>query len=174
MSRTGKENGSVIASNLLRLPRLSHIISNLNGGTNITLGRINHLHFYVEDLEETYKYFTEKLGFKFVRRGHGGKSVDLVSSEGGPTFEFNQITEEYKNTRAPGIPGKDHFAYERRPYLDHIACEVDDLDKEYEELKSRGVKFKHTPVINPQNKRKLVDTCDAEGKRWIQLQGKGG
>ena len=136
----------------------------------MALGKINHLQFYVEDLEETRKYFTEKLWFKFLGRGHGGRSVDLVSSEGGPIFEFHQITEEYKTAKAEERPDLAHVASDRRPYLDHIAFEVDDMDKAYEELKSRGVTFKEAPGLNPLNNRKLADTCDAEGKRWIQLQ----
>jgi len=134
------------------------------------LGKINHLHFYVEDLEETLKHFTEKLGFELVQRGHGGKSIDLVPYEGGPIFEFHQITEEYKTAKAEERPDLTHVASDRRPYLDHIAFEVDDMDEAYEELKSRGAVFKRAPIIIPQNNRKLVDTCDAEGKRWIQLQ----
>ena len=139
----------------------------------MALGKINHLHFYVEDLEETYKYFTEKLGFKFVRRGHGGKSIDLVSSEGGPTFEFNQITEEYKTAKAEDNPDVAHIAAKRRPYLDHIAFEVDNVEEKVKELKSEGVEFLAGPVLNPQNNRMLADLYDLEGHAWIQLQGKG-
>lgn len=136
----------------------------------MTLGKINHLQFYVEDLEETFKYFTEKLGFKFVRRGHGGRSFDLAPYEGGPTFEFFQITEEYKTAKAEERPDLTHVASDRRPYLDHIAFEVEDMDKAYDELRSKGVAFQEAPELNPANNRVLAGTCDAEGKRWIQLQ----
>lgn len=136
----------------------------------MTLGKINHLQFYAENLEETCKYFTEKLGFKFVQRGHGGKSVDLVSCEGGPIFEFHQITEEYKTAKAEERPDLTHVASDRRPYLDHIAFEVEDMDKAYNELRSKGVTFQEAPELNPVNNRMLAGTCDAEGKRWIQLQ----
>lgn len=136
----------------------------------MALGKINHFHFYVEDLEETYKYFTEKLGFEFVRRGHGGKSIDLVSSEGGPTFEFNQITEEYKTAKPTGKPGEFHLASIRRPYLDHIAFEVEDMDKTSKEMKSKGVKFLVEPTYNKVTKRKLADVYDNDGHAWLQLQ----
>ncbi len=144
----------------------------------MTLGKVNHLHFFVEDLEETLKFFTEKMGFELVRRGHEGQSVDLVSLEGGPTFEFMQITEEYKTAKPPEKlpskkPGISHFAAIRRPYLDHVAFEVDDMDRTCKEMKSKGVKFIVKPTINPVNKRKLADVCDADGHGWIQLQEKG-
>lgn len=135
----------------------------------MTLGKINHLQFYVEDLQETRRYFTEKLGFKFVRRGHGGRSVDLAPYEGGPTFEFFQITEEYKTAKAEERPDLTHVASDRRPYLDHIAFEVEAMDKAYGELRSKGVIFQEAPELNPSNDRMLAGTCDAEGKRWIQL-----
>ncbi len=138
----------------------------------MALGKINHFHFYVEDLEETYKYFTEKLGFEFVRRGHGGKSIDLVSSEGGPTFEFNQITEEYKTAKPEDNPDVAHIAAKRRPYLDHIAFEVDNVEEKVKELKSKSVEFLSGPVLNPQNNRMLADLYDLEGHAWIQLQEK--
>ncbi len=134
----------------------------------MALGQINHLSFYVEDLEATCKFFVETLGFKFVRRGHGGRTIDLVSSEGGPTFEFGQITEEYKNARIESnLP---HIAARRRPYLDHIAFEVSGLDEKVQELKGKDVKFFSGPVLNKENNRLLADLYDPEGHAWIQLQ----
>lgn len=134
----------------------------------MAFGRINHIDFRVEDLEKTVDYFTKKLGFKVVRRTeHAGGSVELVSPAGGEIFEFREITEEYLSR--PGVIN--------RSYLNHICFEVQDIDKEYEELKSKGVYFESdgpaptvdTPHLQPATGRKLVTTFDAEGHRCIQL-----
>ena len=136
------------------------------------LGKIVHLHFYVEDLNETERFFIDKLGFKLVRRGHGGRSVDLAAAEGGPIFEFFQIDDDYKNATPETHPNMPHMAATRRPYLDHVAFEVDDVEKKVKELKSKGVEFLAGPVLNKQNNRMLADFYDPDGHAWIQLQGK--
>ena len=138
----------------------------------MALGRIHHIDFRVEDLEKTVDYFTKKLGFKVVRRTeHAGGSVELVSPAGGEIFEFRKVTEEYLSR--PGVIN--------RAYFNHICFEVQDIDKEYEELKSNGVYFEEdgptpifegpadTPHLQPATGRKLVTTFDAEGHRCIQL-----
>lgn len=129
----------------------------------MALGKVNHLDFFVDDLEKTVEYFTEKLGFKLVRRtDHYGKSVELTTAAADVIFEFHQVTEEYKSKEASG-----------RPYLSHIAFEVDDLDKTCQELKSKGVPFKtdlDAPQFQPATGRRLANTYDADGRRWIQLQ----
>ena len=138
----------------------------------MAFGKINHLEFLVDDLEEAVKYFTEKLGFKLVRRfdvGWGfGKAVEVKAPNGTEIFELHQVTDEFKEQikKAPGWA-----------YFNHIAFEVEDLDKEYEELKSKGVYFEtdgptptaDTPHFQPATGRKLVTTFDAEGHKCIQL-----
>jgi len=129
----------------------------------MALKKINHLDFYVDDLEKTLEYFTEKLGFKLVRRTeHYGKAIELALPASDAIFEFHQVTEEYKSKEASG-----------RPYLSHIGFEVDDLDKTCKELKSKGVPFKapfDIPRFVPETGRKLANAYDADGRGWIQLQ----
>lgn len=139
----------------------------------MSLGPIVHLHIYVEDLKATERFFIDKLGFKLIRRGHGGRSIDLAAVEGGPTFEFFQIDDDYKNATPETHPNMTHMAVNRRPYLDHIAFEVDDVEEKVKELKEKGVKFFAGPVLNKQNNRLLADFYDPDGRAWIQLQGKG-
>lgn len=137
------------------------------------LGEVVHFHMFVENLEETERFFIDKLGFKLVRRGHAGRSVDLAAVEGGPTFEFFQIDDDYKNATPETHPNMAHMAATRRPYLDHICFEVDDVEEKVKELKAKGVKFLAGPVLNKQNGRLLADFYDPDGHAWIQLQGKG-
>ena len=129
----------------------------------MALGKIDHIDFYVDDLEKAEEYFTKTLGFKLLRRTeHAGKSIELQSPAGDFFFDFHQGSEEgYKQMREiPGGPC--HFG--------HIAFKVDDINKEYEELKSKGVSFlEDAPVFYPPTGRTLAAAADADGRYWIQL-----
>jgi len=131
----------------------------------MALGKINHVDLLVDDLKKTEEYFTKKLGFKVVRRtqhtSYGGEHIEVVSPDGGEILDIHQIQETYLKEDAP-----------TRPHVHHIAFEVDDIDKTYEELKSKGVEFKDAPRFVPQTGRKLAFMKDADGRPWIQLQEK--
>ena len=129
----------------------------------MALGKIDHIDFFVDDLEKAEEYFTKKLGFKLSRRTeHVGKSIELTSPAGDFLFEFHQGSEElYKAEReSPGWPC--HFS--------HIAFKVDDINKEFEELKSKGVSFNEdAPFFYPPTGRTLANVLDADGHWWLQL-----
>jgi len=129
----------------------------------MALGKIDHIDFYVEDLEKAEEYFTKKLGFKLFRcTEHLGKSIELTSPAGDCLFELHQESEEAYNKRQR--PGGLHFG--------HIAFKVDDINKEFEELKSKGVSFSQdAPFFFPTSGRTLVDVLDADGRWWLQLSG---
>ena len=56
------------------------------------------------------------------------------------------------------------------PTFNHIAFKVDDINKEYEELKSKGVPVHpDDPEFNPTTGRTLVDVLDANKRVWVQL-----
>ena len=110
----------------------------------MALGKIDHLDFVVDDLEKVEEYFTKTLGFKLLRHTmHGGPSIEVQSPAGDFFFDFHQGSEEvYRQAKEgsgvagqasrPDIPeGPCQF----KPILSHIAFKVDDINKEYEELK---------------------------------------
>jgi len=131
----------------------------------MVLGKIDHIDIIVDDLEKAEEYFTKKLGFKLLRRTtHFGKSIELSSPAGDFFFDFHQGTEEaYKMERElKGSGGLCHFG--------HIAFKVDDINKEFEELKSKGVSFRlDAPSFSPTTGRTVADTFDADGRFWFQL-----
>ncbi len=131
----------------------------------MALGKIDHIDITVDDLEKAEEYFTKKLGFKFLRRTkHGGKSIELQSPAGDFFFDFHQGNEElYKAWREKTPGGPLHF--------NHIAFKVDDINKEYEELKSKGVPVRpeDAPGFNPTTGRTLAAVPDADGRNWIHL-----
>ncbi len=127
----------------------------------MALGKIDHIAFIVDDLEKAEEYFTKKLGFKLLRRTkHGGKAIELTSPAGDFFFDLKQGSEEvYKDMREkrPGWPY--HF--------NHIAFKVDDINKDFEELKSKGVPFlRDAPRFNPTTGRTLAPFEDADGHMW--------
>ena len=131
----------------------------------MALGKIDHIDISVDDLEKAEEYFTKKLGFKLLRRTeHGGKSIELQSPAGDFLFDLHEargeLYEAWKKKEAPGGP----------LFLSHIAFKVDNIKKEFEELKSKGVSFlKDAPGFNPTTGRTLANVADADGRFWIQL-----
>ena len=132
----------------------------------MALGKIDHIDFIVEDLDKAEEYFTEKLGFKLLRRTkHGGKAIELKSPAGDFFFDFHQMTDEIMNEIKSA-----QEASTWPIYFNHIAFKVDDINKEFEELKSKGVSFRDdAPVFVPTTGRRLADAPDADGRYWIQL-----
>ena len=132
----------------------------------MALGKIDHIDIFVDDLEKAEEYFIKKLEFKLLRRfEHGrqaGKSIELQSAAGDFFFDLHQGSEEqYKRVReeAPGFP-----------HIHHIAFKVDDINKEVEELRSKGVSFRQdAPLFNPITGRTFANAPDADGRYWIQL-----
>ena len=128
----------------------------------MALGKIDHIDVSVDDLEKAEEYFTKKLGFKLMRRTYEGTGIELTSPAGDFFLDLHQGTEElYKRERErPG--GAGHFQ--------HIAFKVDDVNKEVEELKSKGVSFVgDAPGFNPVSGRTLAGINDADGCYWLQL-----
>ncbi len=128
----------------------------------MALGKIDHICFYVDDLEKAEEYFTKRLGFKLLRgTEHGRKSIELTSPAGDFFLEFYKVSEERYKAAKEMSPGLPHFS--------HVAFKVDDINKEVEELISKGVLFKEAPHFNPESGRTLANTSDADGRYWIQL-----
>ena len=131
----------------------------------MALGKIDHIDIVVDDLEKAEEFFTKKLGFKLLRRtDHFGKSVELESPAGDFFFDFHQGNEDaYKMEKELKGPGG-------LPHFGHIAFKVDDINKEYDDLKSKGVKFRlAAPHLTPSTGRTVADTYDADGRFWFQL-----
>lgn len=86
----------------------------------------------VKDLEASVKFYTQVLGMKEVGRtdidAAGGQVVNLVSEKGGHPLELNH----YRKGSAYDTK------YEVGEGLDHLAFQVEDLDKALAEAKKAG------------------------------------
>jgi catechol 2,3-dioxygenase-like lactoylglutathione lyase family enzyme len=132
----------------------------------MALGRIDHIDLTVDDLEKALDYFVKALGFKLLRRTeHAGASVEISSPAGDFFFDLHQRTDElYDAWRAGALDGPGPVCF------NHIAFRVEDIDREFAELKDRGASFwQEKPFRHPVTGRKIADARDADGRFWIQL-----
>ena len=137
----------------------------------MALGKIDHMAVGVDDLEKAEEYFIKKLGFKLLRRVYEGKGLELTSPAGDFVLDIAQGNEEEWRAEARehmGGPGR--LCLGGPAHFSHIAFKVDDVNKEREELKSKGVSVgPHVSGFNPVSRRKLTTIPDADGRFWIQL-----
>jgi lactoylglutathione lyase len=108
----------------------------------------------VKDLDASIAFYTKVLGMKQIERSKieasGGEAAQLVSEEGGHPLELNYY------------PPGNKFAsnYVSGEGLDHLAFQVEDLDKALEEAAKAG----HAKVL------------DIKGKtsRWAYIEDPNG
>jgi catechol 2,3-dioxygenase-like lactoylglutathione lyase family enzyme len=118
------------------------------------IGKIDHVHVFVKNLEKSVSYFTKILGFKIIRKTtHMNGSVELQAPNGTEIIEIGQANEKFP----VGI--------------NHIAFKVDELEKVYEYLNIKGADFFEEPHFNLSTGRWLVTMNDSEKRGWIQLIG---
>ncbi|MDG6990983.1 MAG: VOC family protein [Nitrososphaerota archaeon] len=123
---------------------------------------IDHFNAYaipVSDLEKCIEFYRDKVGLKlkgkeddmayFVFDNQDRPGVALIKMES----VVNLISESQVRPREDTV----HRTY--------FAVFLDDVDKEYEELKSRGVHFVKPPVTHPWGQR-IAYFEDPEGNLW--------
>lgn len=138
----------------------------------MAIGKLDHIQFGVNNLKEATKFFTEKLGFERMppSEGPGPRIATLRSPAGDLLFDLEEVTEEIRKRGAEPFSARtaeDHVP--GRSYVNHICFAVDDLDKEYEELKSKGVEFLGPPYTTPGRGRYRVNLFDPDRRFLVQL-----
>src|SRR5271157_2503225 len=108
----------------------------------------------VKDLEKSVNFYTKVLGMKEGGRSKieqtGGEVVSLTTDEGGPVLELNYY----------GKGSKFDTEYVVGEGVDHLAFQVDDLDKAAEEAKKAGYP--------------LVLDMKTPSSRWAYIQDPNG
>ncbi|MGP8069668.1 MAG: VOC family protein [Candidatus Bathyarchaeia archaeon] len=108
----------------------------------------------VKDLEKSVDFYTKVLGMKENGRSKieqtGGETVTLTTDEGGPVLELNYY----------GKGSKFNTEYSVGEGVDHLAFQVDDLDKAAEEAKKAG--------------HPLVLDMKTPSSRWAYIQDPNG
>lgn len=126
-----------------------------------------HACVIVKDLDRALGFYRDMLGFKVV------KIVKVEGKFPETILGVKGIKLTYAKMRAPGQPKNAEPAFElhywQNPVIlpkkgrDHISLTVKGLDREYERLHRRGVKFISKPATSPDNETKICFGYDPDG-----------
>ena len=134
---------------------------------------VRHTGIVVKDLQESIDFYTDKLGFKIVKRmdeqgdflnriiGFDNAEITTVkmSLNEGQMIELLDFKKDKKNIPAPELN-------ETGPT--HMAFTVDDLDKTYQVLLQDGIEFVSEPQVSPDSFAKVA-FCRAPEGTYIEL-----
>ena len=115
------------------------------------LTKIDHIDYAVKDVEAVVSFY-KKLGFQEILRStHHRLSVEMqLPGPNQPIYEIHEMESE------------------ERQGIQHIAFLVDDMQKTYDELQAKGVKFLREPHLVPASGRVLANAPDPDGFK-VQL-----
>lgn len=128
------------------------------------MSRYLHTSIFVNDMDETIKFYTEKLGLKLLDKAHypGNADMAFVGKDWNAYIELVYDLE-------------DHPPYELGNRYEHLALEVDgDLQQLVAELKADGVKVVKEPKKSPGGTRSLAMVEDPNGVVVELLEPKSG
>ncbi len=159
------KNGS--AGGLERQSRLHSYPYNINRGKvdRMKVERVDHIHYYVKDVESTVTAFEKLVGIDFWTFQGGQKVLDITAEHGvklghNPLgFEVLQVTDQSKRgAQWPSGPQEGIFA---------ISFKVPDIEASVEELKKQGFKVVLPLVQTGGVKEALLESSNIPG---IQIE----
>ena len=128
------------------------------------MSRYLHTSIFVNDMDETIKFYTEKLGLKLLDKAHypGNADMAFVGKDWNAYIELVYDLE-------------DHPPYELGNRYEHLALEVDgDLQQLVAERKADGGKVVKEPKKSPGGTRSLAMVEDPNGVVVELLEPKSG
>jgi lactoylglutathione lyase len=123
---------------------------------------IDHLNAYVlvvRDFAKCLEFYRDKLGFKLEHEEEGFAYLTF-SSQGGAGLALSSMAGAVKLISESQIRPK-----EKTIHRNYFAVFLKDVDKEYEELKAKGVHFVKPPTTFPWGQR-IAYFEDPEGNLW--------
>lgn len=118
------------------------------------LGDVHHVGLTVSDIGRSIAFYRDTLGMTLVRRrpkvdadyvarqtGYDKVALSVASFKASPESRQSLEVVEYLNHAGPPSEPATN-----RPGISHLCLVVDDLRACYEDLRSRGVRFKSEPV----------------------------
>jgi catechol 2,3-dioxygenase-like lactoylglutathione lyase family enzyme len=134
---------------------------------------IRHTGIVVVDLEASLHFYRDLLGFQIAKQmEEAGDYIDNISSlrnvkvttvkMTSPTGQMIELLKYHSH------PAEQKMRAICEIGISHIAFTVDDLDIEYERLKSKGIQFNSPPQLSPDGYAK-VTFCRAPERTLIEL-----
>ena len=123
---------------------------------------IDHLNAYVlvvRDLDKCLAFYRDTLGFNLKNKEEGFAYLTF-SSQGGPGLALSTVEGAVKLISESQVRSR-----EKAIHRSYFAVFLDDVDKEYEELRQKGVHFIKPPTTFPWGQR-IAYFEDPEGNLW--------
>jgi lactoylglutathione lyase len=121
--------------------------------------RFRYVGIRVKDLDRSVDFYTKLLGMKVKERlkinETKGEIVDLVSEDERFTLELNHYEKDSPH----------NTTYVAGEGLDHLAFDVDDLDKAIEEMRSAG----HRVILEVKTEKSRWAYVEDPNGIWIEL-----
>jgi catechol 2,3-dioxygenase-like lactoylglutathione lyase family enzyme len=133
--------------------------------------QIRHTGITVQNLEKCLNFFVDKLGFQIVKRmDESGDYIDAMHNLSGVVVTTVKI-EAHDGNIIELLKFKSHKVEDDESWsgkiystgLTHLAFTVRDLNKTYEDLKNKGVKFNAPPQYSPDGYAKVTFCRGPEG-----------
>jgi lactoylglutathione lyase len=120
--------------------------------------RLLHTSVNVNDMDESIEFYTEKLGLTLVSRLKIPENkAEIAFLEDGETSHRIELT--HWRAKKEYIEGDQ---------LDHIAFEVNDIDRTVSELRQKGVKIEKEPHTLSTSRSRISFVTDPNNI-WIEL-----
>ncbi len=120
--------------------------------------RLLHTSITVRDMDASIRFYTENLGFRLVKRQEVPENnAEIAFLEDGETPHQIELT--FWRSKREYVEGDQ---------LDHIALQVNDVEKVVEELRRKGVTVKKEPYSLSAGKSRIAFITDPNDI-WIEL-----
>jgi catechol 2,3-dioxygenase-like lactoylglutathione lyase family enzyme len=123
------------------------------------IDHVNALVLPVRDLEKCVPFYRDKLGFQLLDQQDDAAYL-RIGGKGGPVLALLSVDEVAKLISEERVRPR-----EETIHRSYFAVFVDDADREYEELKGKGVHFVKPPTTQPWGQR-IAYFEDPEGNLW--------
>jgi len=124
------------------------------------IDHVNAVVLPVRDVEKCTSFYRDKLGFKLNNKDAESAFFSIHGKRGGLVLGLISVNEVAKLISEKQVRPKEDAIH--RTYY---AVFVDDVDREYEELKAKGVDFIKPPTTQPWGQR-IAYFEDPEGNLW--------
>ena len=124
------------------------------------IDHVNAVVLPVHDVEKCTAFYRDKLGFKLNNKDAESAFFSIDGKKGGLVLGLVSINEVAKL-----ISEKQVRPREEAIHRAYYAVFVDDVDREYEELKAKAVHFVKPPTTQPWGQR-IAYFEDPEGNLW--------